>query len=606
LAPIPTLGPSPPSPTPEPTPTATPVPIELVVCQTDEPLSLYLYGDNTAARAGILAALFDGPIDSVGHAYQPVILESLPSLENGGAALSEVEVRPGDRVVDAMTLQVTTLGEGVQLAQTDGSQIAYTGSNPARTVQVSATFTLRPGLLWSDGEPLSAEDSRFSFDAAASADTPINHFATDRTARYEVLDARTVRWTGLPGWRDTQFFLRFWAPLPKHLYGFLSPREMLTHPDLTERPPGWGPFRVSAEGWVKGDHLTLERNPHYFRAGEGLPRVDRVVFRFGLDPAAILSEMRAGRCHLGPENVDFQDQVEVLLRARDSGALAPQFVSSTTFEHLDFGLQPAEDYRRPAGNDLFQDVRVRQAVAHCLDRPALVDQIMFGLAEVPAVYVSARHPLYAGEAITHYAFNPEQGRALLDAAGWSDRDGDGVRESGRRRLSVAYASGPAGSPFREALMRAVQTQLRENCGMELRLETYTPDELYAPWPTGILFGRRFDLGEFPWRTGIEPPCDLYLTEAIPSDENPGGANNTGYSNPAFDQACRAALSALDEATRRARHAEAQTLFTQDLPSLPLFLRFKIGVALPRVTGYQLDPTAASDLWNIESIALAQP
>jgi peptide/nickel transport system substrate-binding protein len=156
-------------------------------------------------------------------------------------------------------------------------------------------------------------------------------------------------------------------------------------------------------------------------------------------------------------------------------------------------------------------------------------------------------------------------------------------------------------------MQFVQAQLLANCGIEVRPQLYTLEELYNDlWPTGVVFGRRFDLAEFAWITGVEPPCELYLTEAIASEQNPGGENNTGYSSPAFDAACRAARNALDEATRRARHAEAQAIFTRDLPSLPLFLRVKVGVALPRVSGYQPDSTASSDLWNIESISLSAP
>jgi len=253
-------------------------------------------------------------------------------------------------------------------------------------------------------------------------------------------------------------------------------------------------------------------------------------------------------------------------------------------------------------------VRMRRAIAYCLNRAALISQLLDGLSEVPAAYLPSGHPLFASEQITHYPFDPAQGQALLEEMGWSDQNGDGIRElsGSRRTLTLDYASGPAGSPFREALMQFVQTQLRENCGIELRPSFFEPDELYALWPEGVLFGRKFDLGQFPWRTGVEPPCDLYLTQAIPSDQNPGGANNTGYSNPAFDEACLAAQQALDEATRRSRHAEAQAIFTQDLPSLPLFFRVKAGVALPRVNGYTVDPTANSDLWNIESINLSQP
>lgn len=586
------------------TPSPTPVPIELIVCQTDAPTSLYLYGDDTSARAGIFDALFDGPIDSAGYSYQAVILASLPSLENGGASLAEVEVRPGDTVVDAATGEVTLLGPGVQLAQLDGSQVVYTGTEPARTVQVSAAFSLLPGLTWSDGQPLTAADSLFSYEIASSPDTPISKFVVNRTARYEIVDDLTARWTGRAGWVDAEFFLRFWTPLPRHLYGNLAAASLLTDASVAHHPVGWGPFMLGLDDWDGGDHLTMVRNPNYFRAAEGLPRVDRLTFRFGLTPGVILEELRAGRCHVGAENVDFVGLTNDLLAAGLAGDLLPQFTSSTSFEHLDFGVLPAEDYERPAGAELFQDARVRQAVAYCLDRQALVDQLLNGLAEIPDSYVPQAHPLYASGQVTVYAFDPERGRALLEESGWADANGDGVRESGRRKLAVDYASGPPGSAFREELMLLIQAQLRDHCGIEIRPTLHALEELYDPWPTGLLFGRRFDLGQFPWRTGIEPHCELYITDAIPSGQNPGGANDIGYSNPDFDRACLAAKNALAAATRQARHAEAQAIFTRDLPSLPLFLRLKIGVVMPRVQGYALNPTTDSDLWNVEQMGLA--
>ncbi len=600
----PTLTPVPPTSTPAPSPT--PVPIELVVCQTQEPTSLYLYDVDTTARAGIMDALYDGPIDSVGYAYQPVILENLPSpAEGGGVSLTAVTVNPGDRVVDAATNlgALVPLTAGVTLAQPDGSRIVYTGAEPAQTIQMSAVFRLKPGLVWADGQPLTAADSLFSFQIASDPQTPAAKFAVERTARYEIVDDLTVRWTGLPGWLDPQYHLRFWTPLPRHRFGAFTAGQLLASPEAVEQPLGWGPFVMSE--WAKGDHLTLTRNPNYFRAAEGLPRVDQVTFRFGLDPAQIISEMLEGRCHIGSASADFRGLVSVLLEAQTNHVLNPSITSSTSFEHLDFGILPAEDYERALGNDLFQDVRLRHAIAYCLDRPALVNELLYGVAEVPNVYMPVSHPLYAGEAVVTYPFDPARGQALLDEMGWRDSDGDGVRDNGRRKLSLAYVSGPPGSGFRETLATLIQSQLLVNCGIELR-PTFLPiEELYAVWPTGPLFGRKFDLGAFPWRASIEPNCELYLTEAIPGDQNPGGANNLGYSNPAFDAACRAATLALDEATRRAQHAQAQIIFSQDLPSLPLFLQLKVGVARPEVSGYAVDPTANSDLWNIEELQINQ-
>ena len=576
-----------------------------MVCQTDEPGSLYLYGDDVTARAGIFDALFDGPIDTVGYVLQPVILASLPAVEAGTAGVTEVDVRPGDRVMDAVTGALVPLGEGVQLRQRDGSVLAYTGSDAARTVQTWAEFTLLPDLRWSDGEPLTADDSLFSYEIAAGAPTPASKFLVDRTARYEALDPLRTRWTGLPGWVETGFASHFWTPLARHRYGGQTPAALLALPDLNEAPLGWGPFMAAPGGWARGNSLTLVRNPNYFRAAEGLPHLDRVTFRFGLTADDILDELAAGRCDVGSAAVDFGAQIARVKNAQAAGDYQAHFVPDSAFEHLDFGILPSEDYRRGAGNDLFQDVRVRQAVAHCLDRQALIDQLAEGLAEAPDSYLPVSHPFYAGDRLAHYGFDPARGQALLAEAGWDAlrTDGDGIRQKGNRRLAVELSSGPRDSAFRAALGEFVQAQLRANCGMEVTPLLYELPALFDLFPTGVIFGRKFDLASFPWRAGLVPPCDLYTTDAIASTTNPGGANNTGYSNPAFDAACRAALDALDEAGRRSQHIEAQALFSQDLPSLPLFFRSKVGLTSPRVEGYQLDTTAGSDLWNVESIRL---
>jgi len=574
----------------------------LVVCQTGEPASLYLYGDDTRARAGIFQALFDGPIDTLGYEAQPVILESLPSVAAGTAGMVEVEVAPGDRVVDAATGAVVPLGEGVTLAAPDGtpdSVFVYSGDQPARTVQVWAEFQLRDDVDWSDGQPVTADDSQFSFEMAADPDTPVSRFVVDRTASYAAVDEGRVRWTGLPGWLDSGYAERFWTPLPRHAYGGLSAGELLRDPAVNERPLGWGPFVIGPEGWVKGGHLTLVRNPNYFRASEGLPHLDLITFRFGLEPASVLDELGTGGCDLAGDDVDLSGNIGELLSARANGWLTVQAVPDSAFEHLDFGILPAEDYRRAAGNDVFQDVRVRQAAAHCLDRQKLINDLLSGLSEVPAAYVPSDHPAFGGEAVARYAFDPAQGQSLLEQAGWLDADDDGVRERGQRRLAVNLVSGPAESEFRQALLNGISEQLLANCGLEAGPVFESTEDLYDIWPEGALFGRRFDLGAFPWRTGSTPPCDLYLTSAIPDDENPGGTNNTGYSNPEFDAACQTALTALDAGARRAAHAQAQAVFAADLPSLPLFFRPKLAAALPAVSGFRLDPTAGSVLWNVE-------
>lgn len=586
--------------------TPTPVPITLTICQQAEPLSLYMYSDDVAARAGIFEALYDGPLDTNGFTLQPVILEDLPSVANERLVLNEVSVQPDDIVVDAVDLQLKSLADGVRLAQVDGSVVTYTAGAPARTVQISAQFKIKPGLVWSDNAQLTADDSRFSYEAARYFDTPTSKFITDRTESYEVVDTLTVEWTGLPGFRDPNAARHFWSPLPRHLFNGVNPSDLKNNLEANERPVGWGPFILQA--WKKGESLTLTRNPNYFRASEGgspLPKVGQVVFRFGLPPEQILAELETGGCDIGSQVTDFTALTPQILEKQAAGVLAAQFTPSTVFEHLDFGLQPVEEYRRAAGSEVFADVRVRQGIAQCVDRQQLINQLLNGVGEVPASYVPSSHPLFNVQATT-YAFNAQRGQQLLSEAGWNDADGDGVRDRDGRRLALEYVTGPEGSAFRQQLANLLTQQLKV-CGVELRVRWLaTTQELYEVWPAGPLFGRQFDVGVFPWRAGAEPPCELYLTEAIANDLNPAGSNNTGFSNAAFDAACQRGLRSFAEAERRASHLEAQAIWARELPSLPLFFRFQVGLTRPGVVGYQLDATARSDLWNIEQMSVSQP
>ncbi|MBL8095933.1 MAG: hypothetical protein JNL73_17285 [Anaerolineales bacterium] len=585
-------------PTVEPTTVATGK--ELVVCENEEPLSLYRYADGGSARADIFEAIYDGPIDQVGYQSLPVILADLPTLENEGLEVRTVSVKPGDRVVDASTLQVVTLAEGVALAHPDGTTRVYTGTEPAETLQVVATFELRPDVRWSDGQPVTADDSVFSYQLAQLDTRPVTRFVTTRTVSYEALDATRTRWTALPGWRDLEYAQRFFAPMPAHVYAGADLTALATRDDVATTPLGWGAFRIVE--WRRGEWLIVERNPYYYRAGEGLPRLDRVLFRFGVSAEQALADMQAGLCHIAAESQGLSSLMPQLREVGAAGALQVRTAATNTFEHLDFGMLSAEDYRRPAGEAIFREPEVRQAIAYCLDRQAMVDQLQSGAGEVAHTYIPSTHPLYAGQTLSLYPSNPERGRDLLDAAGWVET-ADGTRERAGTALAFTLTTGPESSPFRQQLVQLIVDQLRANCGIVVTPDWQTQESLYAPWPTGPLFGRRFDLGAFPWRIGSTPPCELYLSRAVPEAQNPAGTNNIGYQSEAFDRACDQALGSFDPAEQRLGHIMAQTIFNQELPSLPLFFRFRLGVARPEVQGYRLDVSAPSAIWNLEALDL---
>jgi peptide/nickel transport system substrate-binding protein len=141
------------------------------------------------------------------------------------------------------------------------------------------------------------------------------------------------------------------------------------------------------------------------------------------------------------------------------------------------------------------------------------------------------------------------------------------------------------------------------CGIQASLVTLSADELYAAGPQGVLFGRNFLLAEFAMGgTGGEPLCSWFTSAEIPDSANNWvGTNLVGYSTLAFDAACQAVRQSLpDEAVHQQAFGELQAIFTRDLPVIPLYWRIRAAAARSDLCNFDLDPTAASALWNIES------
>jgi len=602
------------TPTKQPTPSATHVPPRLLtVCLGQEPVSLYPVNNPSTAARSVLAAIYDGPIDTNSYGYQPVILQRIPNIKNGDAQLFTKSFYIGDEVVDASGTPVT-LAVGVKIhpagCRADSCAIAYDGKSEVQMDQMQVTFSMLPGLTWSDGQPLTAEDSVYAYQVAADPSTSGSKYLVDRTQSYEAVDKSTVQWWGKPGFIDPTYFLNFWSPLPEHAWNQIA-ADQLTETDLTTRTPlGWGAYAMKE--WVSGDHITLTKNPHYFRAGEGLPKFDTLTFRFVADPGVAISDLLDGTCDVLDPSIPLDGQVELLRSMSAQNQLQALFSKVPVMEELALGIKPASyDNGIDTGVDrpnYFGDVRVRQALAYCLDRPQVVDSVLSGLSSIPNTYLPEDHPLYNSD-VAAYSLNVVAAGKLLDLAGWKDIDND----PSTPRQAWGVPGIPSGTPFEVnyATTNAVQRQQVSTilagslaqCGIKVNVQYLDANTLYAPGPAGILFGRNFDMVEFAMgSTGIEPPCDWYTSSQIPNAANNWvGTNVSGYSNLAFDTACLSSQQTLpDDPFHAAAYAQVQSIFATDLPVIPLYWRVKTAATRADLCHFSLDPTAASNLWNIEA------
>lgn len=602
---------------PPPTPTATtPPPKTLAICIGQEPRTLYPYGSSDRSMWSVLEAVFDGPFDTRQFSTQPVILQKMPSLTDGDAVLTPVAVKAGDQVVDADG-NLVALAAGVRLLPSGCAgpecAVAWDGVSPLQMDQLSVTFKLLQDVAWSDGTPLKASDSVYSYQVAADPATPVSKNTVSRTASYEALDDQTVRWTGRPGYFPARYDTFFWLPLPQHVWGSLSPEELLTADISSRHPMGWGPYVI--EEWVANDHIQLRKNPAYFRAAEGLPRFDILVYRFLGEPADNnLAALLTGECDLVDQTSLLDEQIEPVLELQAANKLKVYVGQGPEWEHLDFGIRPAsydDGYNFYAGDrpDFFSDVRVRQAFAYCSDRQGIVNKPLMGQSSVPASYLPPSHPLFLSD-LAPLPFDVSTGARLLDEAGWKDTDGDpntprqalGIPTiPDGTLLQVNYATTQA--PLRMEVARQLTASLAQ-CGIQVNVQYYNAGELFAQGPQGPLFGRHFDLAQFSWESGTQPPCWLYESGQIPTAANNWlGVNVTGYTNPEYDAACLAARQTRpDQADLyRERFVAAQRLFAQELPVIPLFFRLKIAISRPDLCGFEMDVSARSSLWNLENI-----
>jgi peptide/nickel transport system substrate-binding protein len=584
-------------PTPEPPP-----PAELTICLAQEPTTLYLYGDTNRATDVILEAIYDGPFDLLGFQPEPVIMEKTPSLADGDMQIEAVAIAIGDVYVNPRTLEPESLRRGSPVLPSgclsQDCLVDFNGGE-IEVDRMRVRYELLPGLLWSDGEPLTAADSVFSYDIDGDPQTPTPKYLYARTFSYKTLDELTVEWVGLPGFLDVDVASSFWTPLPEHVLGEVEASELQTHTQAIESPLGWGAYRL--EAWKRGERLHLSRNPNYAGA-TGPPAFDQLIFRFEESPEAALEGLRSGRCDILDEALLPLNHVDVIRSAPSQSGIEVVGVPGSVVERLDFNHRP-----RPEGEQasLFSDVSTRKGLAACLDRVDLAAGLYGPEADVSDSFLPPSHPQYVG--IEGGASGgAAQGMDLLEEAGWTLAEGEevrraqgvpGVSNSTPLAFELTYVVGE----MTEQVASRMASKLAE-CGVQVELRSLPAEDFYGPYPEGIVFGREFDVVLWGWPAFSTPACEMFASWEVATDATPLGINASGHQDSVYDDACRSLIwSAPGTGARTEAVGTVQTLVQGSLPSVPLFVRPRYVAYANWVCGLELDGSARTVLRNLESI-----
>jgi peptide/nickel transport system substrate-binding protein len=581
----------------------------LKVCTGSEPDSLFPYGSISASTRSILQALYDGPLDYNGFSLAPVILEQIPNLENGEAFFEPLQVSAGDIIVDNSG-NIGKLRQGT-IYRPSGCKspecaLTFTGDGPVQIDSLVVRFRLLPGLKWSDGSAMTARDSEYAYHVAQSVYPAHRPEYVRITLSYRSMNDTTIEWRGLPGSQPPWYAETFFSPLPEHAWNGIPALELAASEVASRNPLGWGAYAL--EDWTAGESVLLAKNPHYFRADQELPYFDRLIFRFTDSAEEALQALRSGDCDLADEaslrNIGFAELQEM----QSETSLSVYTTPGAGWEQILFGIDPLSE-EQPA---FFRSEQVRQAIAACIDREKIIDELYPGLTLVPHSLLLPDHPLYNHD-VSHHPYDPEGASSLLTASGWIDHD----NHPGTPRLAQGVPGVQDGTPFeftylvsdeaeRERSASLVAAYLAE-CGIQANLSFEDPSRVYAGGPEGAVFGRQFDAVQLAWRAYSELPCTLYSSNEIPGPDAQaskgwGGANASGFSDQDFDQACNTSLSTLrNEPAFTNAYQQLQQVFSEQLPALPLYMHLRVAAARPDLCGLQLDPSNPSILWNLEEL-----
>jgi peptide/nickel transport system substrate-binding protein len=558
----------------------------------DKPSDLLPYHTDASDErisAPVIELLFPSPMIALDYSYTPTrVLQRMPTFANG-----DVEIRQTQVYLDETDTITTT--------ETDVLTDAH---------QLVITYRWNPDLRWSDGEPLTADDSLFAYEQAQSA--PLGDSASKRlllVERYELVDEHTTRAFLNPylpqidegalespaslELKDTDDLLTFWTPLPRHALEDQLLIDSLAESDFARQPVSYGPYMLESND---ADTIRLRRNSHY-PASEPQPEADVVSFVFFENTDELYEALQQGSIDVAMTDQADAEHLALFESAQEENGLDVTFMPNPVWEHLDFNL----------GFRFLRDERIRHAIAYGTNRETMAEELTSGQAPVLDSWIVPDHWAAApADQLTLYPYDPDQARVLLEEANVIDMDDDGVREQGIDHDSDGTLESnvpitltlltTADTPLRTAIAERFQQDMAE-IGLAVQVAELPAEQIYSS--DGPLFRREFELAQFAWIANPDPRgFELWSCAAVPSPINSwSGSNLPGWCSRDANQAIVTATTSLDWEERRDAYMQHQQLFTQALPSLPLFQRVTVVLANPNMQGLRPDPVAPLT-WNI--------
>jgi peptide/nickel transport system substrate-binding protein len=471
------------------------------------------------------------------------------------------------------------------------------------------TYTLRDGVQWHDGHPLTVDDFVFSVKAVMCplVDSAAQRSGISDIANVEALEGRKIRYTMSKPNSMNDYYLGAIPVVPKHIYdpngvldayslkdimgapGHNDPKIRKFAEDFNSNPAnrqafGTGPYKF--EKWDTGKEISVVRNPAYWGPK---PYLDRIVYRIVKENAPALTALKAG-------DIDFNPRLAAIQYAEQTSG--PTFDAQFQKRTYDVPV-----YYFLVWNELkpwFKDKRVRQAMTMLVDREQIIKTMRSGLATIGTSVFNPGSPDYNPD-IKPWPYDPKRAAELLDEAGWKDTDGDGIRDKDGVPFRFEFL-GTTSSTFVDQLMPVLKESFRQ-VGIDM-----TERRIDFTVFVESLKDKKFDAASSAWASDLV--SDPYQILHSSSAEK-RGSNYQSFKNAEVDKLIEDARREFDPEKRKQLYWRLAEVLHDEQPYTFLFWlkeagafsnRFQGTTFIPARPGYDLRawfvPTAMQKYTNV--------
>lgn len=565
----------------------------IVLGEWQPPSTLNNYYNNSGAIQEVLAETMRGlwVTTSDGH-WKPDLVTKMPKF-------SDKSVR---------------LTSGADVAQCPPKKTAA-GASPAASAAASTAgfefdIELTPGLKWSDGQPLTTKDIKYTW-------------------QWNMDPAQSGLIAGTTGWEDiadivvtddTKATIKFCRPyagfyglfstfmLPEHYFSTIpvkdaAKKSMPMTADIAKLPTS-GPFMFET---AAPSGITMKKNPNYKggAAGQGA-YLDSIKWSYYKDVDGMKAAFLAGDLDLASNMVQADyDSIKGVSKDIGTAVAAPAW----EYEHLDlFQGTPRTPLGHGSGQAILQDVAARKAIVQAIDKAGIFSTLFPG-APLPEKLGCAPAPpglYFRDETIKCPEFNVEAAKAALAAAGWKDSNGDGTIDKDGKE-AVLEGCTTAGRPVRQLTMEKVAQYLKA-VGIQMNL-TYVDavGVMFAGYNEGkdakcSIYGGNYDVALYTSQFTFDLFGDYYYS--YHSKQNPdlgdhGGGNTLRFSNPEMDAALDTIKNSLVTADQITAAQKVQQLDVDQVGDIGLYYRQSVRGLSNQLQNFFKNPASVSDMWNAE-------